>query len=364
MERSWKDLIRTPEAAAAYRESLTAENTYNLPRAAGAAILICLAYQILLRFWPSDDVFGEVGFHSVYARIYWICIAQSVLFLFWNFGLKLANARVTGIIQTFFAALLLLLAAWLTAVDLTHSRDLTAINLTSIAMALFWRAERIRYLFVIGLTPFALLFFGFYYSVPVGADLFLSISFSCTVALIAAFVLESARRRAFLLQMELKEQSTRDILTGLRNRRFLGESLPMFLGSAMRRNAPLCVLLMDIDSFKKINDLFGHAVGDFVLEAVGRELRGAFRAGDLIVRFGGEEFLVLLPDVNLKQAFLVADRIRKQISKMHIPGFNGRITLSGGLAQIQPGEKFEVCLDRADARLYDAKHAGKNRTAM
>jgi diguanylate cyclase (GGDEF)-like protein len=158
----------------------------------------------------------------------------------------------------------------------------------------------------------------------------------------------------------LRRLALTDALTGLSNRRAGEQALAREVARARRHSSHLCLVLLDLDHFKKVNDLLGHASGDQVLVEVSRALRGSFRASDLVVRWGGDEFLVLLPDVTLKSTLAFTHRIRTHVEALFLPGI-GQLTLSAGVVEVGQDENAEAALRRADARLYEAKAAGRNR---
>lgn len=153
-----------------------------------------------------------------------------------------------------------------------------------------------------------------------------------------------------------------DGLTGLANRRNAHEILDRMIARANRATAPLSVIAIDIDHFKRINDKLGHAAGDTVLAAVGRQLTESVRSGDVPARVGGEEFLVLLPDTGLVEAHHVAERIRAALECLDIAVADRPVTASLGVAENRAGEGTAVdLLLRADQALYTAKRNGRNR---
>lgn len=157
-------------------------------------------------------------------------------------------------------------------------------------------------------------------------------------------------------------RSLTDPLTGLPNRREFNERLEERMSAWKRRRESFSLLLLDVDHFKKLNDVHGHLIGDQVLAALGNSLRTAIRREDAVARYGGEEFAVLLPNTSLDQAILVARKVRESASHIAV-NHNGQcvaITVSGGLATIQPNEQVESLIQRADAALYAAKSAGRN----
>jgi diguanylate cyclase (GGDEF)-like protein/PAS domain S-box-containing protein len=170
-----------------------------------------------------------------------------------------------------------------------------------------------------------------------------------------------------LLQAELREQAIRDPLTGLYNRRYLNETLERELARAARENYPVSFIMSDIDHFKLINDTFGHLVGDIVLQNLATELTSHARVGDIICRYGGEEFLVILPGVSANVAYQIAERSRKsfQESRALHGGFEIRATLSSGTATFpENGTKSMDLIANADQAMYQAKSDGRNRVVI
>jgi diguanylate cyclase (GGDEF)-like protein/PAS domain S-box-containing protein len=169
-----------------------------------------------------------------------------------------------------------------------------------------------------------------------------------------------------LLQAELREQAIRDPLTGLYNRRYLDETLERELARAARENYPVSFMISDIDHFKKINDTYGHHAGDMVLKNLAAQLTSNARVGDIICRYGGEEFLVILPDVSMEIAYQIAERSRKafQDSKIVLEDIEVQATLSCGIATYpQSGIKSAELIASADKAMYQAKSQGRNRVS-
>ncbi|MGN2392387.1 diguanylate cyclase [Pelomicrobium sp. G1] len=170
------------------------------------------------------------------------------------------------------------------------------------------------------------------------------------------------------LRETLHRQSIRDPLTGLFNRRYLEESLQREVARAERTGRPLALLMLDVDHFKRFNDSYGHEAGDAVLRALGRLLRQSVREGDIACRFGGEEFVVLLPEATLETAQERAERIRDEARRIRIHR-EGRyldpVSVSFGVA-IYPdhGVSAETLLAAADAALYRAKSSGRDRVMV
>lgn len=155
---------------------------------------------------------------------------------------------------------------------------------------------------------------------------------------------------------EVQNLARHDALTGLPNRRVLQELLPREMARARRNELPLCLAIVDIDHFKRYNDTHGHLAGDEVLRACAREWDGTLRGEDTLVRFGGEEFLVLLPDTDPEQAAEVVERLRQQTPLEQ--------TCSAGLALWDQTESIDDLLRRADEALYLAKASGRDQLAQ
>ena len=155
--------------------------------------------------------------------------------------------------------------------------------------------------------------------------------------------------------------ATVDELTSLVNRRRMHEVLE----AEERRQQDgrgTCIALLDIDYFKQVNDQYGHAAGDAVLRSFSTTARACLRANDVLARWGGEEFLLLLPDATPDDARLVLERMAEHVHTMPVPGLQGRrISFSAGLATRQAGEPFSEAIHRADQALYRAKAAGRDR---
>ncbi len=170
------------------------------------------------------------------------------------------------------------------------------------------------------------------------------------------------------LSEALRTQSVRDPLTGLFNRRYMEESLLRAVSGAARHNLPVAVLMLDLDRFKEFNDARGHAAGDALLRDVGAFLQSHTRKEDVACRYGGDEFVVILPEVSLLAASLRADQIRQEFHKVieaHGNGGETTITLSIGIAGApEHGTTSKALLEAADAALYKAKRAGCDRVVI
>ncbi len=160
------------------------------------------------------------------------------------------------------------------------------------------------------------------------------------------------------LEHELRELAIRDTLTGLYNRRWADEQLQKEINRATRTKQPLSVAMLDIDFFKRVNDLHGHHVGDEVLCELANDFRRRLRETDFACRWGGEEFLIILPDTDREGALLVLDELRRGIGRerRNVPQF----TVSAGVAEFN-GQSLDNLITAADERMYEAKQSGRNR---
>ncbi len=174
-----------------------------------------------------------------------------------------------------------------------------------------------------------------------------------------AIVLENA-----LSHEQVERLSITDVLTGAYNRRYLNERLEEEFSKSARYHSNLSVLLIDVDHFKRVNDVFGHQVGDEALIAVANALRTNLRETDMLGRYGGEEFMVLLPHSGPREALAVAEKLRNAVQQVTIPGMGGKqVTISIGAASYPDGNggTAEDIVRHADHALYEAKESGRNR---
>ncbi len=170
------------------------------------------------------------------------------------------------------------------------------------------------------------------------------------------------------LRETLKAQTVRDPLTGLYNRRFLDETLEREASRALRREAPMAVVMIDIDHFKSYNDRFGHDAGDAVLRGVANSLTTRVRKGDIVCRFGGEEFTVIMPEISLEKAVECAERLRGEVAACSFDHRGTKldsVTVSLGIAMFPDhSRRVEAVVELADGALYRAKEEGRNRVAI
>jgi diguanylate cyclase (GGDEF)-like protein len=165
---------------------------------------------------------------------------------------------------------------------------------------------------------------------------------------------------------QIRLLATRDDLTGLSNRRHMNELMAVEKARQRRTGQPMAVALLDIDFFKRINDTYGHAGGDLVLKTFAQLTRDSLRNTDVMGRWGGEEFLLLLPGTRAEEALQGVERMRSQLARLSAdaiaPGL--RVTFSAGVTEIARGDELEAAIERADQAMYRAKVQGRNCSVM
>lgn len=191
-----------------------------------------------------------------------------------------------------------------------------------------------------------------------------AISFELEIFLHVLISMASLALTVEYLQKELTHAAERDQLTGAYNRRSFFTILEKLCAGNKREHTPMAVCYIDLDHFKEVNDQFGHRTGDVVLQRFVAMVESEVRERDLFARFGGEEFVIVLPDTGLENAQEIAERIRQQLIELEFPGIpSGYVTCSIGVAAVEQYvdySAFDQLLERSDNALYDAKRSGRN----
>ena len=207
---------------------------------------------------------------------------------------------------------------------------------------------------------------------PVHVELMHFLLASCSLLAVTLLTGEMSKLRASLKQQkqellaamgQIRTLATVDELTSLANRRYMNEVLTAEERRQHLHDRPVCIALLDIDFFKNVNDRFGHDSGDTVLRTFASVARCELRGADLLARWGGEEFLLMLPETEVSEALLVLHRMAESVRAISIPGLDiGRdVTFSAGLVQRKDGEPFAETISRADKAMYAAKESGRNK---
>lgn len=190
-------------------------------------------------------------------------------------------------------------------------------------------------------------------------NVLISIGVSLVILVIAYFTLGGYQRR-------LENMATRDKLTNTASRHVFDDIYRRASKRSERKETSLCLIAMDIDNFKIINDQFGHQSGDRVIQTIAKIVKSQIRDGDVLCRWGGEEFLILLEDCGLERAIEIAERIRKAVANhdFRLGDDVHQLTVSLGIAERKPGEEQDALLHRCDEALYQSKREGRNRTTV
>lgn len=191
------------------------------------------------------------------------------------------------------------------------------------------------------------------------ANLGLSIFVTLAILIIANMTLGKYQRKLELM-------ASTDKLTGAANRQAFEEYFAQSLARSVLDSTPMSVLIFDIDYFKRVNDQHGHNIGDLVIQTVSNMVKSQLRDEDLLCRWGGEEFLILLPNIDLSRSHDIAERIRASIEArvIRVNGNEIRVTVSVGVAEHRTSEKPEELINRVDVALYQAKEQGRNRVVL
>jgi len=282
--------------------------------------------------------------------------AMTVPQMIWGVLAAVGSYAITGPARGAVMSLLVLILVFgMFALRPVHARGLALIAFAMLGLVMFWksRSDPMRYPPVIEAIHFV---FGVIVLLGVSA---LSVRMG---ALRAHLKAQKTELEQALAQIRLL--ATQDELTGLFNRRHMSALLTQEQLRSNRSGAPLCIVLMDLDHFKRINDSHGHHAGDAVLKGFAAAGRQALRGTDVLARWGGEEFLLMLPGASVEQAASVVERVRAQLAATSFdeaaPGL--AVTFSAGLALVEPGLTLDQAVELADQAMYRAKTGGRNRT--
>lgn len=285
---------------------------------------------------------------------------------------KKNNYRLLDSTILLYAISMCCVAASVTALDSTGAGDLTAYSYTILGIATAYRASITKYLLI---TVITFIYFNLFLLLvlqqPITLSLILPILVLNVVSVFIAVSLEGNRKKMVQLSSQLeatnqrlRNESIRDPLTQLYNRRYLTDYLMRKVKEFSRSKESLCVAICDLDYFKKVNDELGHLVGDQALEAFADLLHRVGRETDIHIRFGGEEFVIVMPKTNLQQALVSIERLRTATSAYKFDGIPWQLTVSVGLTEIKNEDNYDTLLARADTFVYEAKSRGRDQIVV
>jgi len=314
---------------------------------------------------------GLNGSDSIYYLYTWIALVSFSVVT--RIALPLAkrqtNVVTTDMVMFAFACSMCAVSASISALDSQVSSDFTAYAFTILGTATAYRATSEKYFAIMAFTLiyFCLAYF-YFLAQPFSLSFLVPIVAISTISYFIAASLEKNRMKMVQLSMaleqsnqKLRDETIRDPLTKLYNRRYLTDFLQRELKEFQRSREPFCVAVCDLDHFKRINDTLGHLTGDNVLIQFAELLQESSRATDILIRFGGEEFVIVMPRTSVKSAEGVIDRLRQNIEYTKFNDLPWSLTASFGLTESRHKDTDNLLLARADDLLYQAKQAGRNR---
>lgn len=318
---------------------------------------------------------AENLFHSWYFYTYTLLFIGS---LFFKVSLYLFKKNFSGIfVDRYIILISLYFFLTLTSLSLLDSfeyisYDFTAYIFGGLMMAFLLRCNRRVYtfLYLSGMIYYIVVYFIVHPEALTLAGLFPLAA--CTVfAFYFATMRESMDQRLFITTKQLEESNFKleketqtDVLTGLHNRKYMKDFIEYQLGIHRRHKNKFCLLFADIDYFKKVNDKLGHNTGDIVLKEFAELLKKESRNTDLIIRYGGEEFLMVLTDTAQEHAVSIAERIRYKVENHTFSSVPWKLTASFGVACAENHDSVESLIERADSSLYSAKKNGRNKCCL
>lgn len=327
-------------------------------------LLACVFIPIF--FWDS---MSHVLLISWLLAVLLINALRLILIARFNIHLKNGNIVATNIDQwgkIYYIGFFISGMIWATTIFFPFSQDaltglifitLVLVGLNSSAIAIYSTSFPLMISYLgLSMVPLAIRFFALQEPLGIALGLMCTIYFLMMFRMIKALntmIMENIR-----LKLDNEMMSLQDPLTGLSNRRRLYLYLDKLMPKLIRRNGKLSIVLMDLDGFKQYNDSQGHNAGDILLRAVARILKRESRKEDLAVRYGGEEFLLILPDTTVQDARNIANRIRQTIKK------ETSATISAGISDYHADMNFEELTRCADIALYQAKAQGKDQVVL
>ncbi len=336
---------------------------YDMKRYSKVVGLVALIFGVMYMMFLIAD------YLAIESRISFMIIsAIRALFLIASMLIYLASKKIDN--YTNFAYLItayeiLAIIGFMFIIDQYESFTLLAfLSVIAMTLAIYITPNKLTYTTIVAVF-LSLSFFIFHAKRMEGmeASLLLKIiAYNLVIVLfcnIGAYMTNYYKRRQFVDSRELLRISITDPLTGIYNRAKFNEEINRWVDSYNRYESPLCLAMLDIDNFKRVNDGYGHQAGDRVLQSIATTIKKAIRSTDIFARWGGEEFVVLFPNTEIEQAEEITERIRICVQN-DIYDEVENITCSFGLVALRRNENSDSLLIRADRLLYDAKNFGKN----
>jgi len=326
---------------------------------------VLIGYGITFFFVGLYDIFGGATSHTALPIVLGGrgLVLLASLALYYLLGKRLGPNRVTLLIAAYELLAFAACASFMFLAPAT-SPVVHGMSVMLLVVSVFVMPGRWLYMAVVSTVMLVLyiVFSAFFMDAAhvsdlVTADLYVAIGY--LLMLVFSHRVNRMSRMQFHKQSLLEKQSIIDKLTGIYNRARFDEALDEWTGLFQRYRTPFCLIMFDLDDYKRINDVFGHFIGDEVLRKVAAEVRRIIRAGDIFARWGGEEFIVLMPYNNLQTAYEQAERLRKRIEQIDL-GDAGHITASFGVTEIKAGDNIDTLIQRVDKLMYLGKRSGKN----
>lgn len=332
---------------------------------------IVAGFILSLRLLLFPDFVGSVALHQAYLLDCIFLLILSGVYLIFSYSLgNRSSRRYAALGQQLYMTTVVLLYITLGWIDMQSGPDYSAILVVVVYLSVTMWIGLYPYLLLLLLVNSAVItgyFIGMSGSIA-GSELMIEMILFSILGISLFFSFNQGRMRNFLNEKllnrtigQLKELSLRDPLTRLFNRRMMNTELEKELALSRRTSLPVSVIMLDLDKFKRVNDSLGHIVGDETLKKSAELIQAEVRESDRVYRFGGEEFLVMLPTTPLKDASILADRLCRRFRSSTFENVPWTVTASMGLADNTERALSADLIKLADSRMYSAKDAGRDR---
>lgn len=332
-----------------------------------SVLFLFLSMLFFLQNWFKPFYKISPMFKNYYSAIFISMFVESAILIILSLYFKFQKKILPAPMQILFVFAYFISLSLLIQGDLRTSYDFSALALGFLLFPFIYQEQPLFYPFI--MIPIASLnaLLLLAWNPNPNFSIFLPIFIFAFLGSFLGFILAKKRQENNILWLKLKDANRQlqelsfiDPLTSLFNRRFLMENLSKLFSQGFRYNIPLSLIMIDLDHFKKINDTFGHLIGDQFLKELGLLLKNSMRQSDFAARFGGEEFILVLPFTSLNGAMILSERIRKQVQTLSLPQLPKSITISIGIAMLREGDTPQKLINRADQALYTAKANGRN----